>query len=179
MLRHISLAFVLTTTLAFAHQAELPRCDIGRNSQRPAATTNAVVFWNEVADNTIVVVGGKSPQAGSVETAIVQTAVYDAVNSICGFPFDPYAVTAEVQIPAMAEAAVAAAAHDVLIALYPDQATVLNQQYLAYLDAIPGHTAGKLNGIAVGQQTAAGILALRNNDGRNAGTAWTPPPPGP
>ena len=179
MLRHISLAFVLMTSMAFAHQAELPRCDIGRNSQRPAATTNAVVFWNEVADNTIVVVGGKSPQAGSVETAIVQTAVYDAVNAICGFPFDPYAVTAEVQIPAMAEAAVAAAAHDVLVALYPDQAPVLDQQYSAYLDAIPGHTAGKLNGIAVGQQTAAGILSLRKNDGRSAGTAWTPPPPGP
>jgi hypothetical protein len=26
--------------------------------ERPAASTNAVVFWNAVADNSIVVVGG-------------------------------------------------------------------------------------------------------------------------
>jgi hypothetical protein len=31
---------------------------------------------------------------------------------------------------------------------------------------IPGHAEGKLNGIAVGQHTAAGILALRADDGR-------------
>jgi hypothetical protein len=41
------------------------------------------------------------------------------------------------------------------------------------------HHEGKINGIAVGQQTAAGVLALRANDGRNAGPAWTPPAPGP
>ncbi len=62
-----------------------PRCDIERNSERRAAGTNAAMFWNAVADNSIVVVGGKPPQAGSAETAIVQTAVYDAVNAICGF----------------------------------------------------------------------------------------------
>lgn len=87
MLRDVCFWIVFTATVAFAQRAELPRCDIGRNSERPAASTNAVVFWNAVADNSIVVVGGKSPQAGSVETAIVQTAVYDAVNAICGFPF--------------------------------------------------------------------------------------------
>jgi hypothetical protein len=75
--------------------------------------------------------------------------------------------------------AVAAAAHDVLAALYPAQGAALDQQYAAYLDGIQGHHEGKLNGIAVGQQTAASILALRANDGRNAGTGWTPPPPGP
>jgi hypothetical protein len=179
MLRDACFWIVFTATVAFAQRAERPRCDIGRNSERPAASTNAVVFWNAVADNSIVVVGGKSPQAGSVETAIVQTAVYDTVNAICGFPFVPYAVTPDVQVPAMAEAAVAAAAHDVLVALYPAQVAALDQQYAAYLNAIPGHDEGKLNGIAVGQQTAAGILALRANDGRDAGTGWTPPPPGP
>jgi len=132
-----------------AQKAEPPRCDIGSNSQRPAATTNAVVFWNVVADNSIAVVGGKSPQPGSVVTAMVQTAIYDAVNAICGLPFDPNAVMPDVQIPSTVDAAVAAAAHDVLIALYPAQSTALDQQYSAYLEAIPGHDEGKLNGIAV------------------------------
>jgi hypothetical protein len=170
---------IFTATVAFAQTAELPRCDIGRNSQRPAPITNAVVFWNAVADNSIAVVGGRPPQVGSVDAAIVQTAIYDAVNAICGFPFDPYAVTPAVRVPAMAEAAVAAAAHDALVALYPDQQGGLDQQYAAYLYSIPGHNEGKLNGIAVGQQTAAGILTLRASDGRNAATGWTPPPPGP
>jgi hypothetical protein len=179
MFRNVCLAAAVTTTMAFAQRAELPRCDTGRNSERPTVTRNAVVFWNAIADNSIAVVGGKSPQAGSVEIAIAQTAVYDAVNAICGFPFASYAVKPDVRVPAIAEAAVAAAAHDVLIALYPAQASSINQQYSAFLDAIPGHDEGKLNGIAVGQQTAAGILALRGNDGRNAGTGWTPPAPGP
>ena len=179
MLRDACFWAVFTASLAFAQRAELPRCDIGRNSERPPASTNAVVFWNAVADNSIAVVGGKSPQAGSVETAIVQTAVYDAVNAICGFPFAPYAVTPDVRVPAMEEAAVAAAAHDALVALYPDQAAALDQQYAAYLNAIPGQDEKKVTGIAIGQQTAARILALRANDGRNAGTGWTPPAPGP
>jgi hypothetical protein len=179
MSRIACLCAVLTTTTAFAHRAELRRCDGEHHSERPAAAPNAIVFWNAVADNSIAIVGGKSPQAGSVETAIVQTAVYDAVNAICGSPFSPYAVKPNVRAPALPEAAVAAASHDVLLALYSDQRTALDQQYAAYLNTISGHEQAKLNGIAVGQQTAAGILALRANDGRNAGTGWTPPPPGP
>lgn len=179
MIRSVCLLTVLTASLALAQTAASPGCDIGWNSQLPAAGMNAVVFWNAVADNSIAVVGGKPPQTGSIDTAIVHTAVYDAVNAICGFPFAPYAVTPKVQVPALAEAAVAAAAHDVLVALYPAQLTDLDQQLAAYLNTIPGHAEGKLNGIAVGQQTAAGILAVRANDGRNAGTGWTPPSPGP
>jgi hypothetical protein len=179
MIRNACLWAVLTATLAFAQRDRVTRCNSGRESEHPAQASNAVVFWNLVADNSIAVVGGKSPQQGSVDVAIVQVAVYDAVNAICGYPFTPYAVRPAVRVPALPEAAVAAAAHDVLIALYPDQATEIEQQYSDYLDALPGHRQGKLNGIAVGQQTAAGILALRANDGRNAGTDWTPPPPGP
>lgn len=156
-----------------------PQCDRGLGSDHPAQTTNAVVFWNAVADNSIAVVGGKSPQQGSIEVAIVQTAVYDAVNAICGYPFTAYAVKPEVQAPARTEAAVAAAAHDVLIALYPGQASALDQQYSDYLGALQGPSKAKANGIAVGRQTAAGILELRANDGRNAGPGWTPPAAGP
>ncbi len=168
---------VLSAGAGFGHST--PRCDRGQESEHPAPTTNAVVFWNAVADNSIAVVGGKSPQQGSIEVAIVQTAVYDAVNAICGYPFTAYAVKPDVHIPALTEAAVAAAAHDVLIALYPDQAGALNQQYADYLGTLRGPRKAKVNGIAVGQQTAAGILELRANDGRNAGPSWTPPAAGP
>ena len=178
MLRNFCLCAVLITTSAFARAGDVPRCG-GRESEQLPPASNGVVFCNAVADNSIAVVGGKSPQQGSVEIAIVQIAVYDAVNAICGYPFTAYAVRPDVQVPALPEAAVAAAAHDVLVALYPAQAATLDQQYADYLGAIPGHHEGKLNGISVGQQTAAGILALRANDGRNAGPGWTPPAPGP
>jgi hypothetical protein len=178
MIKTFCLCAVLMTTSALAHAGEESRCG-GRESEHLPPPGNAVVFWNAVADNSIAVLGGKSPQQGSVETAIVQTAVYDAVNAICGYPFTSYAVEPDVRVPALPEAAVAAAAHDVLVALYPAQAVSLDQQYADYLDAIPGHHEGKLNGIAVGKQTAAGILALRANDGRNAGPGWTRPAPGP
>lgn len=178
-LASVCLWAVLTVTMAFAQRDSTPLCHRGRELKHSAAGTNAVVFWNGVADNSIAVIGGKSPQQGSVENAIVQIAVYDAVNAVCGYPFTAYAVKPKVQRPALPEAAVAAAAHDVLVALYPAQADALDQQYDDYLDAIPGHHEGKLNGIAVGQQTAAGILAVRANDGRDAGPGWTPPQPGP
>ena len=134
---------VLTATMAFAQRDGTPLCDRGRELKHPATGTNAVVFWNAVADNSIAVIGGKSPQQGSVENAIVQIAVYDAVNAICGYPFTAYAVKPKVQRPALPEAAVAAAAHDVLVALYPAQADTLDQQYADYLDAIPGHRRRK------------------------------------
>jgi hypothetical protein len=179
MIRYACLWAVLTATITFAQTAGASRCESDPKPDRPAGAANAVVFWNAVADNSIAVVGGKPPQLGSVEAAMVQTAIYDAVDAICGYPFAPYAVRPDVRNPAMPEAAVAAAAHDVLIALYPTQAAALDQQYAAYLITFPGREAAKRGGISVGQQAAAGILALRANDGRNAGTVWDPPPPGP
>src|SRR5215813_1259604 len=102
-----------TAMVAFAKQNEVRGCESESNADRRAAT-NAVVFWNEVADHSIADLGGRGPPLGSVEAAIVHTAIYDAVNAICGYPFTPYAVTPEVRRPALPEAAVAAASHDVL-----------------------------------------------------------------
>ena len=121
MIRITGLCAVLNASVVFGHSQNTPQCDRSQ-SEHPAPTTNAVVLWNAVADNSIAVVGGKSPQQGSIEIAIVQTAVYDAVNAICGYPFTAYAVKPDVHVPSLTEAAVAAAAHDVLIALYPAQA---------------------------------------------------------
>ena len=177
LIRIIAVCVALSCEAGFGQSRAL--CDRGLESEHPVQPTNAVVFWNTVADNSVAVVGGKSPQQGSIEVAIVQTAVYDAVNAICGYPFSAYAVTPDVQAPALTEAAVASAAHDVLIALYPGQAGALDQRYADYLGTLQGPRGAIANGIAVGQQTAAGILELRANDGRNAGPGWTPPAPGP
>ena len=167
----------LAATVAFAKQNEERGCESESISDRRAK--NAVVFWNEVADHSIADLGGRGPPVGSVEAAIVHTAVYDAVNAVCGYRFSPYAVMPEVRHPALSEAAAAAAAHDVLVALYPNQQKELDLKYAEFLDGIPGHNRAKLNGIAAGQQAATGILQLRADDGRYAGTPWQPPSPGP
>jgi hypothetical protein len=132
-----------------------------------------VLDWNGHAASAIVVGAGQRPERGLIRLAMVHTAIYDAVNAIEGYPFHHYAVTPDVVSPASPEAATAAAAHDVLVALFPSQQADLDTKYAASLAEIPDGPA-KANGILVGQQTAAGILAHRTNDGRNAVVPYTP-----
>src|ERR1700761_7308573 len=100
---YVCLWAVLTAATAFAQTDGARLCDRGIESEHPALDTNAVLLWNAVADNSIAVIGGKSPQQGSVESAIVQVAEYDAVNAICGYPFTVYAVKPKVDFPALPE----------------------------------------------------------------------------
>jgi hypothetical protein len=59
------------------------------------------------------------------------------------------------------------------VALFPEQQPDLDAKYSASLAEIDDGPA-KTNGISVGQQTAAGILALRANDRRDAIVPYTP-----
>jgi hypothetical protein len=148
-----------------------------------------VLDWNGLAAQLIVGPGGanKVPPLGLVDLAIVHTAIYGAVNAVEGFPFAPYGVQPSVTTPASAEAAAARAGRDVLLALYPSRSADIEALYASSLAAVPDGPA-EANGIDVGQQAAAGILALRANDGRNAGTpivepaeapgVWIRTPPG-
>jgi hypothetical protein len=61
-------------------------------------------------------------------------------------------------------AAIAAAAHDTLVALYPSQKTDLDDAFVEDLGAIPDGR-GKANGVELGQRAASTILALRADDG--------------
>ena len=88
-----------------------------------------------------------------------------------------YASTPHVQPPALADAAAAAAADGPGGSIHNSRPTLTGSFQI--VDAIQGHDAGKRYGVAAGQQAAAAILQLRANDGRNAGTPWTPPPPAP
>ena len=136
------------------------------------APTDMVLDWNAHAANAIVGVAGQRPERGLIRLAMVHVAVYDAVNAIDGFPFQAYGVTPNVVSPASREAATAAAAHDMLVALFPVQQADLDAKYSASLATIPDGPA-KTNGISVGQQTASGILGLRANDGRDAVVPYT------
>ncbi|HEX8076692.1 MAG TPA: vanadium-dependent haloperoxidase [Chthoniobacterales bacterium] len=152
----------------------------------PSTHADTVLDWNAHASNAIVGVAGMRPERGVIRLAMVHIAIYDAVNAIEGYPFEPYAVSPNVALPASPDAAAAAAAHDVLVALFPAQQANLDAKYAASLGTIPDGAA-KTNGISVGQQAAAALLALRANDGRDTSVtytpgsgpgAWVPTPPG-
>jgi hypothetical protein len=141
-----------------------------------------VAHWSLEAQRAIVPppggVGNKFPGEAAVYMAIVHVAMHDAVMAIQG-GYRPYAVSLAAPAGTSPEAAIAAAAHRVLVALLGTQRGDLDDRYAAYVSKLPGNVA-KMNGIAVGEHVAAGIVALRANDGRNADPEYIQqPPPGP
>ena len=106
---------------------------------------------------------------------MTHVAIHDALNAI-DRRSRPYAFTARVERGASPEAAVAAAAHDVMVPLLnqipapfpPACGTAgvasVEADYAAALNAIPDGRA-KTRGIEVGKAAAAAILALRAADG--------------
>ncbi len=141
----------------------------------PANTlcADAVLDWNAYAAKAIVTVGGQVPPRALIRLAMVHLAIYDAVNAIEGAPFEGYASVPAVDGPASEQAAVATAAHDVLVALFPAQVADLDAKYVASLAALPDDS-DKANGIVVGQQAASAILIKRAEDGRDATVIYTP-----
>ena len=134
---------------------------------------NSVVYWNRIAAQTILADSATAtPSASSLYVAIVQAAVYDAVMAI-ERTYRPYAVSPAAPAGASEDAAVAAAAHDVLSAYFPAQQSSIETAYTDALAAIPDGQA-KTDGIDVGQEVADAIVALRANDGRFAAVPQPP-----
>jgi membrane-associated phospholipid phosphatase len=126
-----------------------------------AAAAEVVVDWNNVA-LTAIRTDKTPPPKASRALAMVHVAVFDAVDGVLG-GFTPYHVTAAAPVGASPEAATVAAAHDVLVALYPAQEATFDAARTTSLAAIPDGAA-KTSGIAWGEQVADQILALRSAD---------------
>lgn len=151
----------------------------------PAAVrADAVADWNAVAVQATIT-GARPGATGVLDVAMVQAAVYDAVQAIEG-KYRPYHVV----IPGASGSPVAAtakAARDVLVNRFPAQAASIHGAYLLYLS---NHGLTEADpGVAVGATAAAGIIALRAGDGSfpvpppppfvggNAVGVWRPTPP--
>jgi hypothetical protein len=101
--------------------------------------------------------------------AMLHIAIFDAVNSI-ERSFTRYFIEVRASRGASKQAAAAQAAHDVLVALYPQQQDMLDAALAASLNGLP---PGRVRqGIAVGQAVASAILDWRRTDRWDA----TPPP---
>ena len=159
----------------------------------PAATA-PVAFWSTEARCAIVPAGPggifgsenfgtKFPGEAAVYMGIVHVAIYDAAVAIEG-GYKPYAPIPAAPADTSPEAAIATAAYDTLTGLQPQlgaNQTILDNDYAAYMAAIPDGTA-KADGIAIGERVARAVLALRANDGREKNPTVAdldPPAPGP
>ena len=125
-----------------------------------------VVQWNRTL---LVIVRTLGAQPATVHPtrsfAIMHAAIYDAVNAIDG-THKPYLVRLSASHFASQEAAAAAAAHEVLVKLYPNFQATLDAQLEQALTQL--RNVGKAEGIRIGNTVADRILALRSNDGSNA-----------
>ncbi len=171
----MSKILVTLTLLCASLSAQVPKSfgaptdDEHPSKDGPAVSTlNPVLQWNRIL---LAIVRTPGTQPATIHTtrsfALMHAAIYDAVNAIAR-THEPYLVRLTgVPRHASQQAAGAAAAHEVLAALYPVFLSSLDDELQQSLTQIP---AGKHKdeGILIGRTVADRILALRINDGANA-----------
>src|SRR6266699_2839299 len=147
------------------------------------ANADVVTDWNNSALNAIRA-DRTAPPIASRSLAILHASIYDAVNGIAR-TYEPYLVQSAVQASASREAAASAAAHEVLVNLFPASASTFDALHAAILATIPDGTH-KANGIVWGEFVANQILTARADDGWDAVVqppggsgpgVWVPTPP--
>ncbi len=140
------------------------------------ARADVVLDWNKIAVDTAVA-NKQNPFAQARYAAIVQLAVFEAVNSITR-EYRPYLGTITAPPGASAEAAAIEAAYQVLNTYFPASATTLLTDRTNSLALIADGQA-KSDGIATGDAAAAAMIALRANDGSSPAQFKIPGPPVP
>jgi hypothetical protein len=150
---------------------------VTRVPPRFTSAADAVRYWNSVAidasglDHTPVQPGEQrkfgeqlGPGRAARAIAIVQIAVFDAVNAIMG-GYKSYTGIAAAPPRASLDAAIAQASHDTLVALFPSQTAAFDKQLKdALAVAFARDERAKRDGIAAGRRAAAAILAKRTHD---------------
>ncbi|MDQ2695505.1 MAG: phosphatase PAP2 family protein [Pseudomonadota bacterium] len=153
-----------------------------RPVRRGEDTLNRLRYWNAIAitasgiDHTPPAPGENrvfgeqiGPARSSRAMAIVHVAIFDAVNATVG-KYQSYTGLDRVPPGATSmDAAIAQAAHDTLVALFPAQRANFDELLEEDLSQIARSERSKANkigsGIDLGRRAAAAILALRANDG--------------
>jgi PAP2 superfamily protein len=133
-----------------------------------SSSVDEVVQWNKTLLTIVRTPGAQPPTVHSTRSfAILHAAIYDAVNAIDA-THEPFLVRIEHVPPhASQQAAAAAAAHDVLLALYPTFQTMLDAQFEQSLARIPDGT-DKTIGTDVGKAAAQATAIMRSDDGSAA-----------
>jgi hypothetical protein len=151
-------SFVIAAVLACALSAAPAKADV-------------IMDWNAKAD----AIGAEKQLVNSANSraqAMLHVAMFEAVNAI-DKRYTPYKLNLTADRGTSREAAAATAAHDVLVALYPDQKADLDATLATSLSSITEGEA-KAKGIELGKKAAADIIALRTNDGSNTPESYRP-----
>jgi hypothetical protein len=136
-----------------------------------AAHADVIMDWNAKAD-AIAAEKQVLPAQQSRAMSMLHIAMFEAVNAI-ERRYAPYKLTLSADRSTSREAAAAAAAYDILVAIYPDRKAVLDAALTASLASIP-ETEGKSNGIGLGKKAAEGVIAFRADDGSDAQERYRP-----
>lgn len=131
-----------------------------------------------VVDNVLTQWRGHAAKCQDAKVTFYQApmhvAMFEALNAITP-KYAPYLKALDVQAGASPDAAGAAAAHGVLVALCPDQAKLFDAALAEALKEVP-NPAARDAGATVGQAAAAAVLAARATAGAEAKDPVYPSP---
>lgn len=133
-----------------------------------AQSLETVLHWNRVTLAALAVPGANPPTVFLTRPlAMTSAAMFDAANTF-DRAYHPFATLVQPAEGASPDAAVAQAAHDVLVAMLPSQQPAFDAALATSLAPIPPQAAA--DGAAVGAMIARATLAARAADG------WQRPP---
>ena len=136
-----------------------------------AASADVITDWNERAVAAGYTANQGPPVHGRV-VAMVHLAMFEALNSIEP-RYLPYRKLLAAEPGASRDAAGAAAAHYLLVRIYPGQAKELDIALQASLATVTDETS-KANGVRLGEQAGAAMLAERSKDGAGGPDTYRP-----
>jgi hypothetical protein len=148
-----------------------------KNKPSVKPSTNVILEWNDVAMQIVITDFTKSstnqscsraPPAASLHLAKAHLAMYDALGSVLETGRDPYLLyvnTSSYQVVSY-EAAVATAAHHMLLNSYPAQQQVLNDAYDTTMKRLNLSVSSLAiaNGKLVGNAIVDAYISNRTND---------------
>src|SRR5678816_1752857 len=191
---YVSFAQAPTTfsdTLGVTHEAvSNAPAPIFRNPPPGSDLRSWVIHWNEVAinasgvDHTPVAAGESrvfgeqvGPGRSARAIAIVQIAVFDALVAANG-GYTSYTGLPRVSGQVSTKAAVAYAAHDTLVEMFPSQKDSFDAELRDSVRRLRDSSAAIFNGVRLGKRAADAILELRAADGSQhaepiLGTDWS------
>jgi len=138
---------------------------------RTLFSSDAVLEWNSILLDSIRAEKTPPPYAAR-NMAIVHIAIYDAVNAIDG-GYEGYLTQRNGPNGGSDVVAAAQAAHDSLVALYPDRTAIFDAALSESLAKVPDGSAEN-KGVAVGRDSAKHILAQRADDGADDVVSYSP-----
>jgi hypothetical protein len=131
---------------------------------------DVVTDWNVTTNGLVSNDIGNNPRLRTL--AMVHVAMADAINTVQN-RYARVVATLPLAPGASAEAAAATAARQILIQIYPEQTSKIEETYAASLKAIPEGPA-KAEGIKLGIEVAKAVQADRANDGTSTPDTYRP-----